>query len=69
MTLDSTRAAAVAQDVFWEPMSTCPLAVKVQLLGAGGVAVYSSWDGKSTFFQAWAPLPKRRRDDVVQQQL
>lgn len=40
-------------------MNTCPLAVKVQLLGAGGVATYGNWDGYNSFWKGWAPLPKR----------
>lgn len=37
-----------------------PVAVKVQLLGAGGVAQYATYNGKDPFWIAWAPLPKRR---------
>lgn len=53
---------AVDHDYFWQPMHSCPTGVKVQLLNAGGVAVYGTWDGKSTFWQAWAPLPKKRME-------
>lgn len=59
------NTVAVDHEYFWRPMQDCPLGVKVQLLNPGGVAVYgrvtpsnrAHWDG-------WAPLPKRRRDDV-----
>ena len=53
---------AVDHEYFWQPMSSCPNGVKVQLLNSGGVAVYGTWDGKSKFWQAWAPLPKKRRE-------
>jgi hypothetical protein len=59
--LNADQTVAVATDVFWnEDMSTCPRGAKVQLLGAGGVAVYGDYHG-DPFWQAWAPLPKRRR--------
>ena len=58
--LNADQTVAVATDVFWnEDMSTCPRGAKVQLLGAGGVAVYGDYHG-DPFWQAWAPLPKRR---------
>ena len=46
-------------DYFWRPMATCPLGVKVQLLGQGGVAIYGSHNGKDPFWTGWAPLPKK----------
>lgn len=59
--LNADQTVAVATDVFWnEDMTTCPRGAKVQLLGAGGVAVYGDYHG-DTFWQAWAPLPKRRK--------
>lgn len=60
--LDSTGAAAVDQDYFWQPIATCPRSVKVQLLGKGGVAVYGQYHGRGDFWTHWAPLPKLRRD-------
>lgn len=59
MNADRNRDGTVAVDheYFWQPMDTCPRGVKVQLKGAGGVAVYSTWDGKSKFWTGWAPLP------------
>jgi hypothetical protein len=59
--IDDTGAAAVDQDYFWQPMSTCPRGVKVQLLGAGGVATYGQWNGKDSFWQGWAPVPKKQQ--------
>ena len=57
--VDSSGEAAVDKDYFWQPMATCPQGVKVQLLGAGGVAVYSTYVGKDLFWQGWAPLPTK----------
>lgn len=59
--LDSSRQAAVDGGYHWRPMESCPRGVKVQLLGAGGVASYGSWDGKNDFWRGWAPLPKVRK--------
>lgn len=59
--LNKSRDVAVAQDYYWnDNMQECPRGVKVQLLGTGGVATYGQYDGKSEFWVAWAPLPKRR---------
>ena len=59
--LNADQTVVVATDVFWnEDMTTCPRGAKVQLLGAGGVAVYGDYHG-DPFWQAWAPLPKRRK--------
>ena len=58
--LNRDRTVAVATDVFWnEDMNTCPRGTKCQLLGEGGVASYGTYHG-DPFWQAWAPLPKRR---------
>ena len=57
----SSNKVAVDQTYYWQPMSTCPLNVKVQLLNPGRVAVYGSYDGKCTDWQGWAPLPKERK--------
>lgn len=56
-TLDSTAMVAVA-DYYWRPMTDCPRGVKVQLLGAGGVAVYGQYS-PDPFWVGWAPLPRR----------
>lgn len=60
MRLDSTHTAVVDRSRHWHPMTTCPRGVKVLLLGDGGVATLGTYDGKSTFWQGWAPLPTRR---------
>lgn len=62
--LDSTGAAAVDRNYFWQPISTCPRGVKVQLLGAGGVAMYGQFNGKDKFYTHWAPLPKLRKGNL-----
>ena len=56
----SDNAVAVDPDYFWQDMALCPTNVKVQLLNSGGVAVYGTFDGKDIFWQAWAPLPKKK---------
>ena len=42
--LTNDKAAAVDQTYFWQPLETCPLSAKVQLLTAGGVAVYGQYN-------------------------
>jgi hypothetical protein len=61
-TLDSTGTVAVDHTYFWQPIETCPTGVKVQLLGRGGVAVYGTHNGCSTFWTHWAPLPKLKKE-------
>lgn len=58
--INRDKTVAVSTTQYWEDMDTCPRGVKVQLLGAGGVAVYALWDGKNPFFTHWAPVPRRR---------
>lgn len=60
--LDSTAKVAVDKFYHWQPMSTCPRGTKVQLLGQGGVAVYSIFNGKDSFWEGWAPLPTKKKD-------
>lgn len=59
--LNKDATVAVAQDYFWGPIDSCPLGVKVQLLGKGGVAQYGQYSRKDTFWTDWAPLPKTRK--------
>jgi hypothetical protein len=40
-------------------MESCPRGVRLLLLGAGGVAVIAQYDGRSSFWTGWAPLPRR----------
>ena len=64
MKLNADKTVAVSQQVFWEPMSTCPIGVKVQLLGAGGVATYGQYIRGDGFWQGWAAVPARRKADA-----
>lgn len=57
--LTSDKAAAVDQSYFWQPLETCPLSAKVQLLTQGGIAVYGQYSKGQPGFLGWAPLPKR----------
>lgn len=58
--LNAAGTVAVANECFWEPMSSCPIGCKVQLLGAGGVSVYGDYIRGNSFWQGWAPIPRRR---------
>jgi len=60
----STNAVAVDRGYEWQPMSTCPRGVKVQLLGKGGVAIYGMYDGKDPFWEGWAPIPSRPKEKL-----
>ncbi len=58
--INTEKTVAVSPDYYWLPINKdTPKGVKIQLLGLGGVAVYGEWDGKSRFWQAWAPVPKK----------
>jgi hypothetical protein len=57
-TLNSNRTVAVSVDVYWIPVSKdTPRGVKLQLLGAGGVATYGTYHG-DPFWTHWQSLPK-----------
>lgn len=60
--LNSAKSVAVATDYYWSPINPeTPRGVKLQLLGAGGVAAYGILGSKpDRFWTHWAPLPKRR---------
>ena len=60
--IDSSGQAAVDSTYFWQPISTCPRGVKVQLLGEGCVAMYGILNRDNSFFTHWAPLPKIPKD-------
>lgn len=59
----SDNVVAVDHGYTWQPMTTCPRGVKVQLLNEGGVAIYGNWYGNETFWQGWAPLPSKPHND------
>lgn len=56
------EGVAVDPEYFWQPMGSCPLNTKVQLLNPGKVAVYGKWNGKDNFWIGWAPLPKLKKE-------
>jgi len=60
--ISSDGSTAVDYEYFWQPISSCPLSVKVQLLGRGGVAHYGVFFGVDDFYTHWAPLPKIPKD-------
>ena len=60
--INSSNTVAVDREYYWQPMDTCPRGVKVQLLGAGGVAVYGQYHGKDPWWTHWAPLPVRQKE-------
>jgi hypothetical protein len=60
--LNKDQTVAVSTHTYWNHnMGTCPRGVTVQLLGAGGVAVYSNYNNEN-FWCAWCALPRRRKD-------
>jgi hypothetical protein len=59
--LNSDHSVAVDTRNEWQSMQHCPVGVKVQLLGSGGVAVYGTWNGRDDFWQGWHPIPARPR--------
>jgi hypothetical protein len=62
MKIDSTGTAAVDPNYYWQPIDTCPIDVKVQLLG-DGVAHYGVYKGLSYgFWTHWAALPVLKKD-------
>lgn len=62
--INSARTVAVDREYYWQPMDTCPRGVKVQLLGAGGVAVYGQYHGKDPWWTHWAPLPVKPKENT-----
>ena len=62
--IDSTGAAAVDHNYFWQPIDEhTPRGVKLQLLGKGGVGIYGQYNGRDKFFTHWAPMPKLKREE------
>lgn len=63
--VDNTGKAVVDADYFWQPITTCPRALKVQLLSKYGVAVYGIYNGTiaDAFYTHWAPMPKKPKDE------
>ena len=62
-TLNTDKTVAVSTDTFWQAIDhKTPRGVKLQLLGAGGVATYGVYHGDK-FWTHWAPLPKIPKED------
>jgi len=57
--INSTKTAAVANEVFWEPICGCPTNVKVLLLTEGGTAIVGIYNSNAVGYTHWHPLPKR----------
>jgi hypothetical protein len=57
---------AVADEVFIQPMDTCPKHVEVMLLSPGGNLTRGRWDGRSRVWAGWFPFPRRRKLDGVE---
>ena len=64
MKLEIKHGKAIDAHYTWtptdDPLAPCPKGVKVQLLGAGGIPQYGSWDGKNPFWTHYALLPSHR---------
>jgi hypothetical protein len=59
--INADKTVAVSTETYFESdMTTCPRGVTVQLLGAGGVAMYGVYAGEE-FFVGWCPLPRSKR--------
>ena len=61
--LNTDRNVAVSTAHYFEPMSTCPVGVKLILLGPGDVGVIAQWDGRDPQWGGWFPMPKKRRPE------
>lgn len=61
--INSSKTVAVDREYYWQPIETCPGGVKVQLLGAGGVAVYGQYIAKDPWWTHWAPLPAKPKEN------
>lgn len=57
--LAADRTVAVDPNYYWQPLETCPVSAKVQLLTTGGVAVYGQYVRGNKGYLGWAPLPKK----------
>jgi predicted ribosome-associated RNA-binding protein Tma20 len=65
--INSAKTVAVDREYYWQPIATCPLGVKVQLINCrSGIAVYGVHRAKDNFWTHWAPLPVFRREDGKQ---
>ena len=56
--INTEKTVAVSTETYWKHINSAPRGVKVQLLGAGGVAIYGTFHGDK-FWTHWCPLPKK----------
>ena len=63
VTLNNEKTVAIDRAYYWQPIETCPHGVKVQLLGSGGVAYYSTYSSKEKWPTHWAPLPTLNKEN------
>lgn len=56
--ITKNNEVVVDKNYEWQPMNTCPIAKKVQLLNPSSVAVYGKYNPKDDWPLAWSPLPK-----------
>jgi hypothetical protein len=56
--INTDKTAAVALEVEYLPMSTCPQVIRVLGLSSGFVARIDIVSNKTTDLIGWAPLPK-----------
>jgi hypothetical protein len=66
--LNKDKTTAVSDDVYWQPILTCPKNVKVQLLTKGRVAVYGMirYHFEESNYKFWAPLPRVPEPDYAE---
>lgn len=64
--LNKDGTAVVDTEYYWQPIITCPIGGKVQLLSKYGVAVYGEYFGKDNagFWTHWAALPKKPKEQL-----
>ena len=56
--INNDKTAAVALEVEYQPMSTCPHGIRVLGLSKGFVARIDIVSNKTTDLIGWAPLPR-----------
>ncbi len=67
--LNNSHSVAVSTVVYWQPMSTCPAGVKVQLRTKGGIAVYGVIRTDTVNdYQGWQAVPRRAPDEPTKEQ-
>lgn len=64
MKLNATKTVAVSTVVYWQEMESCPIGVKVALLGEGGVALFGTYRKGDKGWQGWAAVPARRKVEL-----